>query len=247
MLATNDIILVSVTYDIDVTTLARLRHRLDELIEQGYKRIILDMSSVQYIDSAGFALIVQQFHKLQKHGGLLSLVNLSDRLYRTFCLAHLIDFIPATRMCDAHTQELPLDPKTPQLFHLTKSVSKDSLVLSRAFVEQALAGMPFSKNEVFDIVLAAGEALGNAIDHTCAQGVLLSITGYADRLIIEVSDCGCGCDEKAASLEAKKQRATLERGRGLALMRMLVDGVEMRYKSSGTGTVVRLTKLIHKK
>ncbi len=63
-----------------------------------------------------------------------------------------------------------------------------------------------------------------------------TITGYEDRVIIEVSDSGCGFDEE--EIKASK----IERGRGIKLMRLLCDSVSITRKETGSGTV-RLTKL----
>ena len=89
--------------------------------------------------------------------------------------------------------------------------------------------------------LAVGEALGNAVDHTCEGGVLATVSAYPDRAIVEVTDCGQGFipedDEPDVPLCA-------ERGRGIKLMRLLADSLVISQKPTG-GTVVRLVKLSH--
>ena len=67
----------------------------------------------------------------------------------------------------------------------------------------------------------------------------MTMCAYPDRVVIEVGDEGTGFqiapDEEVTPTE--------ERGRGIRLMRMLVDGVEVRRREGGPGTVVRLIKL----
>ena len=69
---------------------------------------------------------------------------------------------------------------------------------------------------------------------------------YPDRVVVEVTDCGEGFEPagEGCAGEVGDAGATLERGRGIKLMRMLADSVEIGPKTSGEGTVVRLVKLI---
>ena len=68
----------------------------------------------------------------------------------------------------------------------------------------------------------------------------MSVIAYADRVVIEVRDCGCGF-EIGDDEEPVESR---ERGRGIRLMRMLVNSVEVRRRTDVPGTEVRLIKLI---
>ena len=91
--------------------------------------------------------------------------------------------------------------------------------------------------------LACGEALGNAVDHTCEGGVLVTVAAYPDRACVEVSDCGRGF-QIPDDEEPPETGAFAERGRGIRLMRLLADSVSISLKQGGGGTVVRLVKLL---
>jgi len=83
---------------------------------------------------------------------------------------------------------------------------------------------------VDDIVLAAGEAAGNAIEHAYrgSDGSVCLRAYVCDaRLFVEVSDAG-----------RWKLDGDPERGRGLGIMRALVDRVSI--ESTQGGTNVRL-------
>ena len=69
------------------------------------------------------------------------------------------------------------------------------------------------------------------------------MTGYPDRAIVDVSDCGAGF-ELASDEEPVSSVDAVERGRGIKLMRLLADSVSIHLKRSGQGTVVRLVKLL---
>ena len=85
-------------------------------------------------------------------------------------------------------------------------------------------------SRIDDIVLAASEATGNAIEHAyCGADGSVNLRAYvADaRLFVEVSDSG-----------RWKLDGDPERGRGLGIMRALVDRVSI--ESTHGGTNVRL-------
>ena len=76
-----------------------------------------------------------------------------------------------------------------------------------------------------------------------SEGRHYRIRTYPDRVVVEVSDCGCGF-EVADDEELSETGPFAERGRGIRLMRLLADAVSISYKSAGEGTVVRLVKLV---
>lgn len=227
------------TEDLDASTVPRLRTYFEGLIEGGCRRIILNMHDVSYVDSMGLALIFTLAREMREHGGLISLTEVNDDVYHMLCIACLVDFIPVSERGVRPTVPV-LDPSVRPLWRRTLPVHADQLGRARERVTELLRHMPLTPDDVFDMTLASGEALGNAIDHTCAEGVLVTVTGYPDRVVLEVSDCGEGF-ELAADEEPT---ASMERGRGIKLMRLLADSVEISHKSQGKGTVVRLVKLV---
>ena len=57
-----------------------LRLRIREAVAAGYTRIVLDLASVEYIDSAGLGTLVAGFTSARRAGGELKLANLTKRL-----------------------------------------------------------------------------------------------------------------------------------------------------------------------
>lgn len=246
----DDILVIPVEGDLDVGCVARLRPYIDERIAGGCRRVILNMAQASYVDSLGMSLIFSEARRLRELGGLLSLVNVNASVYRSLVICRLVDFVPVTGA--GPKPPIPaLDPTVRPLWHGTMRVDPSRLSMARGRVEQLLTQTGLTPDEVFDMTLAGGEALGNAIDHTSAEGVLLTVSVYADRVVVEVADCGDGFDptrsgdgaEDAADL-SDETSGDLERGRGIKLMRMLADSVEIGRKANGAGTVVRLVKLI---
>lgn len=242
MSASMNIALVPVEGDLDVTTAPVARRRIDYLMAHGCRRIFLNMADVGYVDSAGMGLIITELRRMRASGGLLSLINVSDQAYLALRRMRVLDFMPVRRQ-GTKSRVTSLDPSVLPLWRMTFRADAGTLSEARERVGDLLARLPFSADEVFDMKLASGEALGNAIDHTCEGGVLVTVAAYPDRAIVEVSDCGCGF-ELAEDEEPEDVGPAAERGRGIKLMRLLADSVSISRKRTGEGTVVTLVKLL---
>lgn len=244
MSSLTDILVLPLEGDLDVTSVPSVRAIIDKCIAAGCRRVILNMAETSYVDSLGMALLLSTARHLNELGGLLSLVNVQERVYRTLCICRLVDFVPVSSA--GPKPPIPaLAPGVHPIWQGTMNVDPSKLGDVRRRIEEVLErSTDLDANDIFDLTLAGGEALGNAIDHTCADGVLCSLEVYQDRVIVEVTDQGDGI-ELACSDEppASETQQDLERGRGIKLMRMLADSVEIARKPNGTGTVVRLVKL----
>ena len=60
---------------------AALRETVKQLIDQGQKRVLLNMSKVQFIDSSGIGELVSAFTSAREQGGELKLLNLSKKVH----------------------------------------------------------------------------------------------------------------------------------------------------------------------
>lgn len=98
----------------------------------------------------------------------------------------------------------------------------------------------YNEEEVQDIKTAVGEACDNSIEHGMSQnGVDVHYHLSMDELQIEVIDYGRGFDSTGKGDEPPDPFA--ERGRGLFLMKYLMDRVEI-YSKAGEGTMMVLAK-----
>jgi anti-sigma B factor antagonist len=57
-----------------------LKDKVQSLLQQGQKNIVLDMSGVSYVDSAGLGEMVQAYATTKNRGGALKLLNVTKRL-----------------------------------------------------------------------------------------------------------------------------------------------------------------------
>lgn len=55
------------------------RERVKGLLANNHKKIVLNMSNVSYIDSAGLGTLVATFHSARSQGGTLKLCNLGAK------------------------------------------------------------------------------------------------------------------------------------------------------------------------
>jgi len=237
----HDIVLVPLSGDLCVRSAPALKQTLERLLDQGCKRIVLNMSEVSYVDSAGMGVLFATMRRMRAHGGLLSLVNVSPDVMRALKIARIVDLIPVS--ATGVRQEVPeLDPSVQPLWRYTIPVDGDDLHATRARIEQLASRLSFTHDDVFDLTLAAGEAIGNAADHTCGKGILVTASAYPDRMVVEITDHGDGfCLDVGRAVRPSMDE---ERGRGIRLMQLLVDSVTIQNRKGGAGTVVRLVKLV---
>jgi anti-sigma B factor antagonist len=76
--------LLSVKGEVDVYTAPRLREKLVELVSQGKRQIIVDLESVDFLDSTGLGVLVGGLKRLRSHDGDLALVCTQHRILKVF-------------------------------------------------------------------------------------------------------------------------------------------------------------------
>ncbi|HYH84173.1 MAG TPA: STAS domain-containing protein [Pyrinomonadaceae bacterium] len=57
-----------------------LRGAIRRLIEEGKKKILLNLGGVGYVDSSGIGELVSSFTTIQREGGQLKLLNLTQKI-----------------------------------------------------------------------------------------------------------------------------------------------------------------------
>lgn len=78
----DNVVIVKVTGDI---TLSKggdvlLKDKVQSLLHQGYTNLLIDLSNVSYVDSAGLGELVQTYVTAKNRGGRLRLLNPTKRL-----------------------------------------------------------------------------------------------------------------------------------------------------------------------
>jgi len=57
-----------------------INDQIHELIDQGSKKIIIDLNEVDWMNSSGLGILIAAITTLKNNGGALSLINVSERI-----------------------------------------------------------------------------------------------------------------------------------------------------------------------
>ncbi len=248
MLVDKGALVVSLAGDVTWQNASALRERLLLIAQQGYSSLVLNVESVGYIDSTGMAVLIFLARRLSARGGRLVLINASESIVRSLKQAQILDKIVCIPkgMAGVRNVGVPTDEAPLRVYTVSLSSDPSSMELARKSIASILQALQLPRSTAYDIVLALGEALGNAFDHGGgAQGqegdVSATVSLYSDRLVMEVNDCGCGI---AYNQGDALPEPTHERGRGIKLMLMLADSISIVPRETGKGTCVRLVKML---
>jgi serine/threonine-protein kinase RsbW len=118
------------------------------------------------------------------------------------------------------------------------------LLLARLAVAGVARRVPLAEADVADLKLAVTEACGNAVRHAYVQGspgtIELEFLPKADRVELVVGDHGRGIELPLPEALEPSERG----GMGLAIMRAVLDELDVAPRIDGTGTVVHMTKFV---
>src|SRR5215475_618656 len=67
-----------------------LKDKINSLMNQGNKKLVLNLADVPYIDSAGLGEIVRTFTTVSRQGGSLKLLNLTKRITDLLAITKLL-------------------------------------------------------------------------------------------------------------------------------------------------------------
>jgi EAL domain-containing protein (putative c-di-GMP-specific phosphodiesterase class I)/anti-sigma regulatory factor (Ser/Thr protein kinase) len=122
----------------------------------------------------------------------------------------------------------------PPRRELVLAAGELDLDAARELIGEVGAEYGLGENAIWDMRVAATEALVNALEHgEDTGGVRLRLLHERDRLVLEISGGGGGTKVTAGDGQ--------HRGRGIAMMNALMDGLELS-KGAG-GTCVRMSKV----
>lgn len=83
---------------IDGMTSPHLEEALKELMAGGSYRLILDMTDVEFMSSAGWWVLIEAQKKAKKQNGELVLVNVSDKIRASLNLVGMDNYF---KLCDS--------------------------------------------------------------------------------------------------------------------------------------------------
>jgi anti-sigma B factor antagonist len=204
--------------ELDSATYPLLVERFDQLVAAGKRgQVVLDLTDVTFIDSAGMRAIIVIERSAQEHdialavrpptgpvADLLQITGIGERVV----LSPQADEAPVTPFVERIELELAREPTTPGR--------------ARAELREAIAGR-IGEADGATLTLLTSELVTNSVIHPGSDAggpIGLQITTYADRVRVEVSDRGSGFD--VATLRPRPRAAG---GHGL----LVVNGLSSRW------------------
>lgn len=233
--------------EIDMSTVPEIRTSVESAVLSGCANVVLDLANVSYADSSALGLIVWLDRLLEPRQGKLVLAGANRDVGRVLELSGLVGLAPtivaAVDVSEAVSGLDMPDRSSEPLWFDTLSLSADveALPSIRARVCELLDEVEMSEAAIFDVRVAVGEALANAIRHGSPGGVAdvvrVTVAAFRDRVAISVIDSGTGFDGTPGASDDLYAAS----GRGVMFMRALMDRVEFA-EGPGGGTSVTLVK-----
>jgi anti-anti-sigma factor len=241
---------VTLDGEIDLSVVPEVREELEAVIGAGCSEVVLDLTGVTYADSTALGLLVWLDRRLLPIDGKLILCGANRDVARILELSGLIGVAPTISARATLAEALSgVDFAGPEVAPewtetLTAPADVECLASTRMRVIELLEPLSLDESALFDVKVAVGEALANAVRHGSPGGatdeIAVSVTAYADRVSVSVADSGCGFDGSPASSSDDVYASS---GRGIMFMRALMDSVQF-MGCEGGGTMVTLVKSI---
>ena len=66
------------------TNLAELRVQMRDIVNDGVRDLVIDLTSVRMVDSSGIGLLIAAYNSLRKAGGQMAVIHASNDLLELF-------------------------------------------------------------------------------------------------------------------------------------------------------------------
>jgi serine/threonine-protein kinase RsbW len=131
---------------------------------------------------------------------------------------------------------------------ITFKSSLDQIAVADEFLESRLRERGVPEDTIADLAIAVTELVNNAIKHgnKLQKGKYVTIAIICDlgKIIVTVSDEGKGFNPRDIPNPLEEQNLLKEIGRGIFIVRSLIDEVKFQFPPEG-GTRVTITKNIN--
>lgn len=130
-------------------------------------------------------------------------------------------------------------PKTQ--YSLTISSERSSIENAVNLVEKVAAEMKLIEEESYNLAISVSEAVANAIIHgnkfNKNKKVKISIFIENNRVTVKVKDQGSGFNPRELDNPIDPENVSKEFGRGIFILRNLMDTVDFNFVKSGTEVI----------
>jgi len=209
--------------ELDNAACAELLARFEQVAPNA-PELVLDLSEVSFIDSAGMRAIIAIEHRVAERSMSLTISPPAAAVTELLQVTGIADHVALSPRVD----EAP--PRSPFIERIELDLPRNPSApgLARAEVRAVLPGR-ISASDRATLTLLTSEIVTNAVIHPepgVEGSVGLRITAYPDRVRVEVDDDGSGFE-----LQDLPPRPREAGGHGL----IVVDGVSSRWGTSHGG------------
>jgi len=76
------------------TRLSETEALINSLLDQGTRKLVLDLTNVDFVDSAGLGIIMRAFGEIEQRGGHLRIAGPKEQVRRLFEITHTQAILP---------------------------------------------------------------------------------------------------------------------------------------------------------
>jgi anti-sigma B factor antagonist len=85
-----DVVVLSIRGKILMGEDIAIKKKIDELVEKGQNKVVVDLAEVPYIDSSGLGELIRCFTTVKRAGGSLKLANLTQKIVDLLTITKLV-------------------------------------------------------------------------------------------------------------------------------------------------------------
>jgi anti-anti-sigma factor len=88
------------------TRLSETEGLIHSMIEQGMRKLVLDLTHVDVVDSAGLGVLMRAFGELNQRGGRLRIAGPREQVRRLLEITHTVSILPVDADLEISVQKL---------------------------------------------------------------------------------------------------------------------------------------------
>ena len=96
-----NVLVVTLRGHLDIYAAKGLKEEIDELLDDGAERVVLDCQQLSYVGVSGLGIVLATAQELQRREGRFALCNLVPNLRDVFRLSDLDEIVPVFDSLDA--------------------------------------------------------------------------------------------------------------------------------------------------
>lgn len=210
---------------VDTVSCAEMRDILEKIIEKGIIRIIVDMSRVEYVSSAGWGVFAGAIEDLRAVGGDIKIFGMDVEVYRIFKLLEfdkvlrsfdimaeaLEDFDTISGRSSVETAQPVAEQEEPEDINFMHRIEEIESGTGRGAVLEVEGAIDASTTDSFDNLITRSARNGNDF-------LIIDLSG-----VVYISSGGWGVIARHAQEFAGKGTSLVLAGMGQALIKIYRD------------------------